>query len=233
MSLENVITTVSNAKPIGSITSLERIRLARSLALAVLRFNNTPWLPETWRSSDIHFYGVDSKSLQRRESLGVPRLNIKLPRSQKRCDMRLSPIRNPVPFGLGLVLMELGFETPVRGLAQKEDFYFGEDSVEYLVAERLRGVPGTPMGARYGEITRKCLECDFNVSERDLGKPDLLQAVYKDVICELDGLESLVKQLDISEGKKSSKNKRAPIKRSTGALGTSSGVESGGNAPRG
>jgi tetrahydromethanopterin S-methyltransferase subunit G len=85
----------------------------------------------------------------------------------------------------------------VQGLARKEDFDHGEDFTNHAVAQRVNGVLGTPMGTKYGEIVRKCLECEFDVREQDLAKPELQRAFYRDVICEMDDLEAAFKRLDL------------------------------------
>lgn len=56
---------------------------------------------------------------------------------------------------------------------------------------------GTPMGARYGRVARKCLDCDFGVGEYDLRNLELQGAFYEDVICELDRLEAMFRKLDL------------------------------------
>jgi hypothetical protein len=43
---------------------IEKLRLARLLALAVLRFHHILWPPESWSSSDIRFIGKDAFSKQ-------------------------------------------------------------------------------------------------------------------------------------------------------------------------
>lgn len=101
----------------GSVTGLERVQLALSLARALLRSHAPPWLPEFERSENVRFYSVDSSNAQRPGLFKAPFLNLKClgPYDAAQTDSTkdpLSEIRNNILFRLRIVLLELGFESP-------------------------------------------------------------------------------------------------------------------------
>lgn len=72
-SLAEIITWISEDEFSRSLPRTSMAHLASSLAAAVLQYHSTPWLPETWQSSHVRFFGVgelsqDSSSI----SLGTP-----------------------------------------------------------------------------------------------------------------------------------------------------------------
>lgn len=208
ISLETVISGISESNPIDGISSLERVQLALSLAKSVLHFNASAWLPESWRSHNVHFYGINSETLHQPGCLSTPFLNIQLPTTPLRGDrsddvakpnLLLSPIRNNVLFGFGIILLELGFESPMSRLHSEDELASGQEHhfSDYITAKRLKHKIGRPLGPRYGKIARKCLDCEFNSIDHDLQDPTLQAAFYKDVILELVELEKVFKKLEL------------------------------------
>ena len=209
ISLEAALAMVSENRPFGGFSSLDRVRLARSLATVVLQFHTTPWLPEQWRSRDICFY-TDRNSTLRSPSLKSPHLSAKLSRPHSRSQphldvsdkqpchaISLSPIRNSILFGLGMMFIELSLETPFKKLQSLEDKQAGPEIADVMTANRLDGEIARPLGQKYARITRKCLNCDFGVAKYDLREPELQNAFHEDVIQGLSGLEAALKRLDL------------------------------------
>ena len=210
-SLETVLSNLAENKPTSGLSCLERVRLAHSLATAVLEFHSTPWLSENWRSRNVHFYGINDPRIEKLGLLNTPLLNATFsqshqqqvdngPRPQETCENAvLSPIRNNILFGLGVMMLELGFETTMKTLRRSQDLKAGQEHAftDYLTARRYKKSIATPLGARYGRITQKCLDCEFGVGEYDLKEPALQAAFFKDVIQELSDLEKTFKRLDI------------------------------------
>jgi hypothetical protein len=64
MSLKEFIASTSTNYPAAGLSLYEKIRLARKLATAVLQYNSTLWLKESWRSQDIYFFNAISNSLE-------------------------------------------------------------------------------------------------------------------------------------------------------------------------
>jgi hypothetical protein len=57
-SLAEIISWISKDEFSRSIPTTALLRLASSLAVAVLQYHSTPWLPETWDSSYVCFFGI-------------------------------------------------------------------------------------------------------------------------------------------------------------------------------
>lgn len=83
-------------------------------------------------------------------------------------------------------------------MQQDSDFQSGQEDrhTEFFTAKRLNRTASTPMGPRYSEIVRKCLQCDFGRGE-DLNKPELQEGFYREVVCELGELENKFKELQL------------------------------------
>ena len=198
-SLDQVILALSRSR----LPQYERLHLARLLATAVLQYHATPWLKGSWRSQDIYFFGLDEKStLQQCLSLPAPHLNVcvKGPNaslSRASAFSTLGPIRNPLIFGLGVVLLEIGHAKTMKTLQQPRDIQSNEDQLtEYLAAIRLAGSIGRELGSTYGQIVQKCLYCDFGCGD-DLNNPKLQAGFYQDVIKELEKLEDGFRKLHL------------------------------------
>ncbi len=130
-SLEDAL-NAAKSDPEG-IPYLEKLTLAKLLALAVLRFHSTPWLNSEWGSRDIVFYGITDFS---EDSLNGPFLKSMVASTAGRTSQTLvapniasqtmmsrqrSPIRNQTLYSLGVMLIELAYNRPLLDLQQPED----------------------------------------------------------------------------------------------------------------
>ena len=202
-SLEQVISSLSKQGPLVRISQYERLRLARSLATAVVQYHATPWLKESLRSEEIFFFGIDKVSLtQQPPALSAPHLNVRV-KGEDGSFSRTSTfpppscVRNTILFGLGVVLLELGYAETLRELQQPRDIQDSEDRLtEFFVATRAVSSMGREMGSTYGEIVKKCLYCDFGCGD-DLTNPKLQAVFYQDVVQELEKLEDGFRKLQL------------------------------------
>ncbi|MCJ1440210.1 MAG: hypothetical protein MMC23_000693 [Stictis urceolatum] len=112
MSLDTILSMFSQEET-AHLPEHERLRLARSLASAVLQYHATPWLPSLYRSEDIYFFGADEKRLLDTPSatLPAPHLNVTV-RGSDSCDgsSNLPPLTlapNTMLFSLGVLLLEI------------------------------------------------------------------------------------------------------------------------------
>ena len=96
-------------------------------------------------------------------------------------------INNAPLFSLGVALLEIAHWKSL------EDQKIPRDSNIILTARRLASRP-SPMGPKYQEILRKCLQCNFGFGT-DLNKKELQAAVHGDVVCQL---EKMIDSLSIS-----------------------------------
>ena len=96
-------------------------------------------------------------------------------------------------------MLELGFETTRKTLRQSQDLKAGQEHTftDYLTVQRYKKSIATPLGARYGRITQKCLDCEVGIGEYGLREPALQAAFFKDVIQELSNIEKTFKILDV------------------------------------
>ena len=195
VSLGQVISSVSKRRVVGGIALYERLRLAKTLAIAVLQYHSTPWLRMSWRSEDVYFFGNDLASLQEMPSLTSPHLNVKVkgPCGQISRASTFPPhdlARNPLLFSLGIVLLEIAYISTLESLQSPKDLDNGREDryTEFFAARRLAKSAKTDMGNTYHKIVERLVECDFGCGS-DLNDPQLQAAVHRDVICPLDTLE--------------------------------------------
>lgn len=203
-SLSQLLSSVSKNGLGLRIPQYEKLRLAKSLATAVLQYHATPWLKISWRSEDIFFYDGDEDSMPKGKLLlTAPHVNVKVNRpagqlSQTSTSESRNFIRNPLLFGLGILLIEIANSSTIQGLQQPSDLEDGRENqyTEYHVAKRLANSLGREMGASYGKIVQKLLYCDFGCGA-DLNDPELQTRLHKDVVCELDELERGFRSLQL------------------------------------
>ena len=203
VSLKEIFSTMSkrNSEDAG-LSLLMRIQLARQLARAVLQFHATPWLKSSWCSNDIFLYGMDSSALNAGSKVNSPYLNVSVrgphePVAHVATFPDRTLIRNRFLFGLGIMLLELAFEAPLRSLrkAADVDIYEGRNT-DYYTADRVRLGTGRLLGPRYAELVRKCIQCDFGRGS-DLNDAALQEGFYREVVCELEGLEEQFRKLNL------------------------------------
>lgn len=207
-SLDKVISSFAKNGSMSGIPQYERLRLAKSLATAVLQYHATPWLKTSWRSDDIFFFGIgDDVALEPTSILSRPHLNVRVkgPNGQlSRSSTFPQPsiISNPILFGLGIVLLEIAYSSTLRSLQRPVDLECGQETkyTEFFTAKRLVSSIGREMGSSYGTIVKKCLQCDFGCGD-DLNDPRLQAGFYRDVVCELDALEKKFRDIQLGDAK--------------------------------
>lgn len=184
-----------------SISIVDQLKLARTIVSAVLYFSSTPWLTEYWGMKDLCFF-LDSNDLPtslRTLNLGVSFLGSDAAELDGAMDgvdttsvsqesppaveeaMLLYGVRNMTLHSLGVVLLQIGRWNRV-------------DPDDVLQVRRLARQE-SHLGRRYRDLMQKCLHCDFGCGS-NLTRPQLQQAVYEDVVEELD---AMIKCLDISK----------------------------------
>ncbi|PVH89240.1 hypothetical protein DL98DRAFT_508347 [Cadophora sp. DSE1049] len=198
-SLASIIGLMEGKAESEQFLEYERLRLATRLAEAVLQFHATPLLKRFWHGEDVIFFR--DGEFDDPASISSPHLNVqvgsaKTPKVIGHDDQDVDKvvghmIRNPYLFSLGVVLIELAFQAPLRSLYSSDDLINGQFNAlsDFLVANRLSETISSSMGHTYGKIVRKCLNCDFGQGTSDLGNEKLKVAVYQDVVCELEKLE--------------------------------------------
>jgi hypothetical protein len=194
-SLHQVLRSIVGDDSIVAIALVNRVRLAKQLARAVLHFQATAWLRDSWHSQKI---------LVTRESpadccpSSDPALNAyvtakvsSLEDSQSVSNIAPNPlvVRNRLLFSLGIVLLELAFQKSIDELATAQDqIEATPEDVQYRTSDRLSKRLSQVMGPCYAEVVRKCINCDF-AQGYDLTQDKLQEAFYRTVVCVLDKLE--------------------------------------------
>ncbi|KAH8753004.1 hypothetical protein F5883DRAFT_432682 [Diaporthe sp. PMI_573] len=180
-----------------SVTIVDQLTLARSFAMAVLKFHSTPWLREYITIQDFSFFRFDDSDLSScihtahlafdfvhtslREGFPIPTEDMIANEAIEEAKL-VHGVRNLTLWGLGTVMLQIGTWSTL-------------DSPDDVVAVRRLAQKVSMLGKRYRDLTKQCLECDFAFGD-DLSKPRLQQAVYENVVC---GLTEMIKTLDIEE----------------------------------
>jgi hypothetical protein len=180
-----------------ALTVVEQLSLAHKVAVATLQFNDTPWLAQRWRLKDLSYFGT--RKTFNDDALKSLHLSSRMSAATECMLPSMEGIEHPVPsfseedffginnttlFFLGVALLELAHWKPLEKLSTQQD------PNEILTARRLASRP-TPLGPKYSDMIRKCLQCNFGFGT-DLNKKELQAAVYGDVVCQLENMiESL------------------------------------------
>ncbi|KAI1500910.1 hypothetical protein F5X99DRAFT_409534 [Biscogniauxia marginata] len=204
-------------KPEGFTRSYQ-MRFALKAVMAVLKFHSTPWLSDSWKTSDL---------LLSEPSLLVPRHSSFLLRShlpvhapindnnttaksvtatQEKEDTLMvagvaeymTPedrygVYNKVLWSLGAALLEIGHWETLDRLRSSSAGGVGCDNDDFndILAARQLSKRKTMLGGKYDEMVRKCLRCDFGQGE-NLGTRELEEAVYGNIVCPLqDSIEKM------------------------------------------
>ena len=208
-SLTSLLNWIAEDSIVRSVPRSNLLGLATILSMTVLQLNSTPWLPENWRSDDIHFHGL--RDSEQDISLGKPYLNLDFVRSShghdpkeallsdsfhrqnsaprptyRDQDVAAGYARNEALFRLGIVLIELGYARPWAQLRQSISKSLPEPrNNDYHVAEKLASLLVNTMGPKYSRIVRKCIGCDFGLGESSLSSEELQKLFLSDVVVAL------------------------------------------------
>ena len=188
----------------GKIPLFERVRLAKTLAIAVLQYHATPWLTSSWRSEDVYFFGLgNADSMQTAPALSSPHLNVKVkgPNEQLSRVSAFPPhtlARNTFLFSLAVVFLEIAHSSTLETLQRPVDLMNGQENLytQFFVARRLAKYEYSVLGPRYHKIVERLVECDFGCGD-DLSSRQLQAAIYNEVICPLEQLEQGLRKLCI------------------------------------
>lgn len=173
----------------------EKFRTAQSLALAVLHFRSTPWLNQHWQSQDVVFFGVEDFS---KHPLNRPFLRTRVitqvalasnrastpPQGEAASTIRHhTPVRNQTLFNLGVMLLELAYDSPLQHLQIPQDDQ-GDSYPLYWTAKRLAEDVRRRFGDRYADVVKILLFCGFGAAT-DLDDPKLESMYFSEVVQKL------------------------------------------------
>ncbi|KAK1754870.1 hypothetical protein QBC47DRAFT_382022 [Echria macrotheca] len=192
-----------------SITKMLPIALtfhiAGSMAASILQFHSTPWLPQTWRTQDVMFFSAGDPSEEQIPRLSPPYFQAELTKAStirvtanETAETAVTGARNEILFRLGIVLLELGFSRPWHIIRELGSSALPPNrQSDYHIADKLCTILTMQMGTRYPKMVRRCIGCDFGLSEPqdDLESEELQAGFLADVVLALRGLEEEVKAL--------------------------------------
>jgi hypothetical protein len=172
----------------------KKLRLAKLLSLAVLRFSNE-WIPESWSSNDVYLYSTDGPSPQP-PAFDSPFTNVLLssPKPNRLTTGNVSTYAslatNPSLFNLGVLLLELGYDAPFEKLSLQhsgnaENQFASQQVRDFITARRLGEAVHKRLNMTYGRLVEKCLNCNFGVATK-LEDVELQGAVLVHVVRELE-----------------------------------------------
>ena len=206
----------------GTLTLPRRaaVRVAGTLASAVLQYHATPWLPEVWESSHVQYFGTNL--IQNHENIGLPEqlpyfgvelsrrdgmtntspspgLSLAAPDTKAHQDTSKTAVaRNPSLFCLGIVLLELAYCKPWPSLCEPVlERLEPTKRTAYHAAERLAQSTflRDRMWPGYSDIVCKLLGCDFGLGKTDLEDERLQEAFLVDVVSVLQRAEVRLAEL--------------------------------------
>ena len=179
------------------IPLLEKLNLAKTLALAVLQFHSTPWLERKWQSQDVVFFGIQDFA---KDPLQTPYLKSRVLTQRNTTDQRVinsatgqnysnmtqlrSPARNPTLYSLGVMLIELAYDSPLQDLQKSEDDQ-GDPYTLYWAAIRLGDRVSREMGPKYADAVKICLHGTFGASS-ELEDLSVQKAFFDEVVQKLE-----------------------------------------------
>lgn len=183
----------------GSEVSMsDTASLAKQLAIGVLQYHATPWL-ESWDAD--HVLIASAKPTQ--PLLADGRLDsyvdvsIRNPQEETSILERSKTlIPNWILFRLGIMLLELAYQQPLREMQKPEDHYPNEHDTDFFTARRLRLGVSQRMGLEFAGVVGKCIQCNFGHGE-DLGTKALQECYYKNVIQKLENIETKFKEMGL------------------------------------
>lgn len=183
----------------------ERVRLSKHLATAVLYYHATPWLKKSWRSDDVQFFPDLERPLLQQGQHGFPYIKTSIHEAGPTKSSSQMPeyhhfIRNPVLFGLGIMLLELAYQAPLRELQQPTDLEKGgtQISADYFTAHRLVEQSHRQVSRSFKIMIKKCLHCDFG-HDSDFASVDLQEAFHRDIVVGLENLEKVFWDLQLDD----------------------------------
>ena len=205
ISLDQLITKLPRGNNLQEISIPDRLHLAKTLAVAVLQYQATPWLRMSWRTSDVVFFGADAESiLAQTSALTTPHFSARVRGPGEMSTNGLSQsdstaeVRNSLLYSLGIVLLEIAYWKHWECLKQAPKTPQGSRDryTDMYQARRLLNSSCSDMGGQYNAIVEHLIECEFRCGQ-DLNISRLQTAVYRDVICPLEELEEGFRALHV------------------------------------
>lgn len=201
--------TVLLSKVVQQLSIFHQLEVAHKLAIALLQYHATSWLADSWRLQDLSFFAYQERGVkQMLEDLKTLHLSVQFPEAcpshiQLREDADSNRMESTIPvirdksteqdiciplISLGVALLEIGLG---RDLQEEKQ---GLEPDKLTIARRMVASNDTRLGPKYQSVIRACLQCKFGFGF-DLGTEELQDAVYSQVICQLEDMIRDVKSV--------------------------------------
>ncbi|CAI6342536.1 unnamed protein product [Periconia digitata] len=187
------------------LQTLHQLTLAHKLAMAVLQYHSTSWLPDDWGLSDIAYFPADipnkpdtpaTSEDSITQALQTLHLSTEFPEKTSASHPGLANdpeqlrymygIRNLVLAKLGVSLLEIGTKQDLA-TCNPDSLLTSERVVTARKILHEKHPLLSRLGNQYIKIAQQCIDCDFACGE-DLNEEPLRRAVYTDVICVLEDM---------------------------------------------
>ncbi|KAL9631410.1 MAG: hypothetical protein Q9164_005910 [Protoblastenia rupestris] len=199
MSLRKLISVISKEDDLRIFLIGDRIRLARLLTTALLRYYSTEWGRACCESDSIQFFDINKDEPLKPIKLTYPHLAARIRGQNGKCtvqagDYELKPVKgapNTAFFYFAILLLQIAHakdwarlqeENPLRADLYGE--YAEYDRVLTLARRHNSGLP-----SRYHRAIENLLQCKTHGSEAI--DEQLQEAVHQDVVMPLEELEKL------------------------------------------
>jgi hypothetical protein len=174
----------------------DQLKLAHKTALAILQYNDTPWLAERWRLGNMSFFGnqqtfdqASLKTLHFSSQISWPKQPTNTPQIMEGIQDTTTTVSDEIKycinnlplFFLGVALLEIAHWKPL------ESKMIPRDQEDQVYTARRLALGRAPLGPEYQKIAQKCLQCNFGFGTK-LNSKSLQTAVYNDVVCELEDM---------------------------------------------
>ncbi|KAH7324244.1 hypothetical protein B0I35DRAFT_509024 [Stachybotrys elegans] len=173
----------------NTLSVTEQLRLALKLVKGVLQYQSTPWLQPRWTLQDLSYFDAANDLANALETLHISSDLVfsslhrtpLMDSTEQSGEVQGKPVPNVIMHHLGVALLQIGSWTPLDPSDYGQIQHAVDLSESYL-----------HLGSSYHRIAKQCLECNFGFGT-DLSVPELQNAIYRDVVCEL---ERLIQKVD-------------------------------------
>ena len=209
INLSDILIWAAECPIVREFGPFEKYQLAALLSKMALQFYSTPWLADSMESKAIRFFTLKGPSTSM--SLDEPHLSAKFSiMSKNSCSedvcageaeedsatkttspsLAINIVRSKFLFGLGLVLLEIGFSQPWPYLRSTVLESLPETARDdYHVAEKLSRILERRMDTEFPLIVRKCIGCDFGLGESDFNSEVLQKSFHDQIVVVLQDMQ--------------------------------------------
>ena len=186
-SLQGLLERSKQRVPGQGMSWKDSLSVAVTLASSIIQLDGTGWLKQQWDSDDIVLLAQQSSV-----DYTHPYLSWKILPEGMRSQVEVHhthstnrPIRCDALISLGVTLVELCFGQSISRLIRPEDATPDERSRRRSAAIRLLSYVDMERGETYGDVVRRCLECPFDVHEKNLDNETFQRAVFERIVLPL------------------------------------------------